>query len=104
MELEEFISKTLISITKGMKSANAETKLEDGRVLFIIEPASWHKDRTDGCIKFDVAVTASKESGIKGGGGIKILSVGIDGQKETNTSDQMVSRIKFNIAPQVTVG
>ena len=103
MELEEFISKTLISIAKGMKSANEETKLEDGRVLFTIEPVSWYKDRTDGCIKFDVAVTASKESGLKGGGGIRIWSIGLDGKKEVSTSDQIVSRIKFNIAPQVTV-
>jgi len=29
MELEEFIRKTLVSIVKGMKSVNKETKLED---------------------------------------------------------------------------
>jgi hypothetical protein len=96
MELDEFISKTLVSIRKGLKSANGEL---GGAPVYMIEPSSWYKDREDGCIKFDVAVTAVKESETKGTAGIKIWSVGLDGKKGTNTTDQVVSRIKFNIAP-----
>jgi len=105
MELEEFISKTLVSIMKGVKSANKELKVsENDNAAYFIESASNHKDRTDGYIKFDVAVTTTKETGIKGTGGIKVWSIGIGGEKETNSSDQVVSRIKFGVAPNYTTG
>ena len=96
MELEEFISKTLISIANGIKSANTKMK----QSFFTIEPISWQEKRTDGCIEFDVAVTASKGTGSKIGGGIRIWSVGFNSKKDTNISDQTVSRIKFKIAPE----
>lgn len=102
MELEEFISKTLVSIYKGVKSANKEIDAE--RSYFFIEAASNHKDRSDGYIKFDVAVTATNASGTKGNAGIRVWSVGIGGEKESSVSDQVVSRIKFGIAPSVTTG
>ena len=105
MELEEFISKTLVSIMKGVKSANRELKeSESDNNAYLLESASNHKDRTDGYIKFDVAVTAVKESGASGTAGIKVWSVGIGGKKETNSSDEVVSRIKFGIAPHYTTG
>lgn len=105
MELEEFISKTLVSIMKGVKSANKELKVsENDNVAYLIESASNHKDRTDGYIKFDVAVTAIKEAGTKGTGGIRVWSVGIGGEKEVSSSDQVVSRIKFGVAPNYTTG
>mgnify|MGYP001572776926 FL=1 len=100
MELEEFISKTLVSIAKGIKSANKDM----GQSFFTIEPISYQKNRTDGCIEFDVAVTASKGTGSKVGGEIKIWPVGLGGKKETNISDQTVSRIKFSVAPEVKIG
>ena len=104
MELEEFISKTLVGIYKGVKSANKE--IADGKPesYFNIEAASYHKDRSDGYIKFDVAVTASNSSDVKGAAGIRVWSVGIGGEKEANTSEQVVSRIKFGVAPSMTTG
>lgn len=103
MELEQFISKTLISIYKGMRAANQGVKAEDDRPRFMIEPASWYEDRAKGCIDFDLAVTASNRSSKEGGAGLKILAFNLNGSKNTNISDQTVSRIRFKIAPSVTV-
>jgi hypothetical protein len=106
MELEEFISKTLVSIYKGVKSANKEIEVisTSSGSYFNIEAAGTHKERADGYIKFDVAVTASNSADLKGGAGIRVWSIGIGGEKETSTSEQIVSRIKFGIAPSMTIG
>ena len=83
MELEEFISKTLASIYKGVKNANKEI---------------------DGYIKFDVAVTANNSDSAKGAAGIRVWSIGVGAEKEASSSEQTVSRIKFGIAPSTTTG
>ena len=98
MELEEFITKTLTSIAKGIKSANKDNDLK-----FSIKP-SGAKAKGDGAIEFDIAVTLSKKKGQKGGIGISILSVGLKGQKESGISDETVSRIKFNVTPDKIIG
>ena len=51
-----------------------------------------------------MAVTATNINGTKGSAGIRVWSVGIGGEKESSVSDQVVSRIKFGIAPSVTTG
>lgn len=104
MELEEFITKTLVGIYNGVRSANKEIGTPGSTPYFNIESSSWHKERTDGYIKFDVAVTASNSTDSKGSAGVRVLSIGIGGEKETTTSEQIVSRIKFGIAPSVTSG
>ena len=102
MELEEFISKTLISIHRGVRAANKE--IDANNPYYFIEAASNHKDRSDGYIKFDVAVTAANEGTTKASAGIRVWSVGVGGEKEIGTSEQIVSRIKFGIAPSTTTG
>lgn len=108
MELEEFISKSLVGIYRGVKEANKQisaTNVSGGTdSYFNIESSSWHKDRSDGYIKFDVAVTVSNSNGSKGGAGIKVWSVGIGGEKDSLASNEIVSRIKFGIAPSLTTG
>jgi len=94
MDLDEFIAKTLVSIKTGVENAN---KVEGGG-SYMIEPSAWFKDRSDGAVKFDIAVTASKEITKAGGAGIKVLSIGIGGQKEVAHADEVVSRIKFSVA------
>ncbi len=103
MDLEKFISETLVSIKKGLRSAN-EDLVEDGKILgqdaqatFIIGP--------DGCekISFDIAVTASEETEKSGGGGIKVMSIGVGGKLDKTETQQSVSRIKFNVqSSQIT--
>ena len=104
MELEEFISKTLASIYKGVKNANKEIDSSGQSSYFNIESSSWHKDRSDGYIKFDVAVTANNSDSAKGAAGIRVWSIGVGAEKEASSSEQTVSRIKFGIAPSTTTG
>ena len=104
MELEQFIATALIGIAKGVRTANMGTQdFVPGHQLFFVEPASYYKDRSDGWIKFDIAVTASSEDSATGGGGIKVLSVGLTGAKEVRESSQIASRITFGIAPQTAI-
>jgi len=105
MELEEFISKTLISIASGVHKANEGVKELNlgGNPVFVVEPASNHNKRSDGYIEFDVAVTATTEGASTISGGIRVWSIGVDGQKEVKEADQIVSRIKFGIAPYTTI-
>ena len=98
MELDEFINKTLVSIFKGIQKANDATKMG-----FMIESNGRKKD-SDGNIQFDVAVITSKKNGSTGKAGIEVFSVGIGGSKTTDTSNQIVSRIKFSVASDSLVG
>ncbi|NQV93093.1 hypothetical protein HQ403_01185 [Candidatus Kaiserbacteria bacterium] len=103
MDLEKFISETLISIKKGLRSANEEL-VEDGKTLgkdaiatFLIGTDVSEK------ISFDIAVTVSEEKGKKGGGEIKVMSVGVGGSLDKTEMQQSISRIKFNIqSSQIT--
>ena len=99
------ISKTLTSIVKGVKSANKELSgITESQNYYWVDAASNHKDRSDGYIKFDVAVTVSAGKETKGSAGIRVLSIGLEGERGVIESDQTVSRIKFGIAPSVTIG
>lgn len=105
MELSDFISSTLVGIVNGVKDANKRLATnEDSRGLFAIESASHHKNRDDGYIQFDIAVTASSETNKNGGIGIKVLETGIGGEIKNRSIDQTISRIKFGVAPNITTG
>jgi len=97
MDLEKFIKETLISIKRGLRSANEEL-VEKGKTLgkdttaaFLIGPDGSEK------ISFDVAVTVSEKNEKKGGGEIKVMSVGIGGGRGKVETQESVSRIKFSV-------
>lgn len=108
MELEEFIKKSLINISNGVKFTNKEI-LGEGhgkdRVPFMIEPSSWNREKAGdkGFISFDIAVTASKEVEKSGGGGIRIHVVSLGGEKGDKVAESSISRIKFYIAVNYTI-
>ncbi|MEA2113333.1 MAG: hypothetical protein U9P63_01585 [Patescibacteria group bacterium] len=108
MELEEFIKKTLVSIASGLKSTNEELKksYKSDKITYMIEPSIWHRDKNSerGFISFDVAVTVSKESKKSGKGGLKIYVADLGGEKGSKISENSVSRIKFYIAVDHTIG
>jgi hypothetical protein len=85
-----------------VKDANKQIGNEES--YFQIESSSWHKDRSDGYIKFDVAVTASNSEGKAGKASIKVWSIGVGGEKDSSSSHEIVSRIKFGVAPSTTTG
>lgn len=86
MDLEKFISETLISIKRGLRSAN-----EESNNTFLMGTDGTEK------ISFDIAVIASKETKKKGSGGIKVVSVGVEGDLSKVEAQQYVSRIKFSV-------
>jgi len=47
-------------------------------------------------VEFDVAVTAEKSEGTKGGIGVFVGSIGLGAQGKSDLKNQSVSRIKFS--------
>jgi len=100
MDLENFIKETLISIKKGLVAANNECKAIGNKNLghhigdFQMGGPG---DVKNNHIKFDIAVSATEEKAGSKGGGIKIKVVDISGEKNNKSTDQMASRIQFEI-------
>lgn len=97
MDLEKFISETLVSIKRGLRSAN-EALVENGEVLgrdataaFLIGADGSEK------IYFDIAVTVSKNTKKEGAGKIKVISLGVGGNFNKTEAQEYVSRIKFSV-------
>ncbi len=108
MELEEFIKTTLVNIKNGITEANktlaeAEGKSmdKDGHAYFVMEP--FNRDKKEGFIVFDVAVTIGQESKASGGAKIKIAVAGLGGEMSDALTQEHVSRIKFHILPHWTI-
>lgn len=88
MKLEDFVTQTLLDITRGVDKAqkNAPSWIAPGHVIGqtkkeILDPQY---------ISFDVAVTTSKE----GGTSINVLAFG---KAEGNMSSQNVNKISFQV-------
>ena len=59
MELEKFVQGALVSIVKGVKSANTEVAREDGNPVFSIKHSGWYDDHATACVKFKAIVKAN---------------------------------------------
>ena len=108
MELEEFIKTTLVNIKNGIRQANLEFAKQEGKTLgtdyssvFVME--SLNRDKGQGYITFDIAVTVSQESKKTGGGGLKIAIASLGGEVGDIKSQEHISRIKFHILPYQNV-
>ena len=97
MDLENFISETLVSVKKGLCSAN-EALVEEGEILGKDAMATFLIG-TDGSEKiyFDIAVMASKNTKNEGAGMIKVMSISIGGSLNKAEAQEHVSRIKFSV-------
>ncbi len=99
MELHEFIKNMLVDIHKGVQNANIALTPEgkalgkDAAAVFTMEHG------TAGEIAFDVAVTVSKETKQAGGGKIEIVIADLGGEISGISTQQYVSRIRFQISP-----
>jgi len=100
MDIEEFISTTLVSIYSGVHKANEEiikNKTEKNRYF-------WLRSNEDkSAIVFDIAVTTAKEKTKAGGGGIKVRVVEVGGEINSKNTQENVSRIKFVIYPFTSI-
>lgn len=100
MNIEEFISTTLISIYNGVNKANEEIikdKTEKHRYFWI------RSNEDKSAIIFDIAVTTGKEKTKTGGGALKVKVVEIGGDMNSKNTQENVSRIKFVIHPFTSI-
>lgn len=109
MELQEFIKNTLVSIKNGLHEANEEFARQENKklgenftALFVMEPHN--REKGQGYITFDVAITVSQESKKSGGGGLKIAVASLGGEIGDIKSQEHLSRIKFHIIPHQYIG
>jgi hypothetical protein len=98
MELKDFIKETLLSTLQGVHEAQEEFAGRPSKGS--INPTwnsedLWHQHTQN--IEFDIAVTATKSTAGKAGGGIKVMSIGAGASIEDTTQNSSVSRIKFTI-------
>lgn len=107
IEVEEFVRNTLCQIVAGVVSAGRlvqdtgaeicppiKTDLaklaKEGREIS-------HRGLPIREVEFDLAVTASKEKGAKGGIGVVVSVIKLGTEAQTKSQDQRESRIKFSI-------
>ena len=89
MELKEFVKKVIIDLDAAVSEANSETKRE-------IRFKGGKEQRT--AVEFDVAVTVESIEAGKGGGEIKIWSIGQAGVSSSNElKNSTVSRVSFGV-------
>lgn len=97
MELDEFITTSLLSIKKGIRNANLNISEGEGKTLGIDDTIQYHIDHTSKGVKFDVAVTVSNEKETEGGGKIRVAVIDIGGGKTLTSKEEHISRISFEV-------
>lgn len=102
MDLDSFITETLVEISKGIRGANdiLMPKLEEQTEkklpkLFSLSPG--HRGDEGNGIHFDVAVTTQTTDEGEGGVKIKLAVVEADLSGKAQTTQQAVSRIQFSV-------
>jgi len=114
MNLQDFITETLVQIARGIEQAaeqlkgtkglvnprnvNTSTYAESGIYGFVDTEQTFHKAVQK--IEFDVAVTASTGTATKGGIGIMVGAIGLGSQRQSEAQHSSVSRLKF-VVPMV---
>ena len=85
MDLDEFVEKTLLSITNGVARAQ-------GKSLLYIAPGHVEGEKVlnGQMVSFEVVVTTSKDAG----GGIKVFSIG---EAKGRISSEAVNRVSFEV-------
>lgn len=97
MDLETFLSDSLVSIANGVDSANKKLQKQQFVIYNIRENV----------IEFDVAVTVFEgKTEVVGGsidGGFPGLMAKVFGKQSSLKSDKNVSRIKFRVKPRLKI-
>ncbi|MES1934414.1 hypothetical protein T35B1_17506 [Salinisphaera shabanensis T35B1] len=111
MELEQFISTTLVQIANGIQSAadqlhgtraivnprNVSTAGAKGEQIYGYLNVRKKFFKVVQRIDFDVAVTAAEGSEANGGIGIRVGSIGVGATGKSENSNTTVSRIRFSV-------
>jgi hypothetical protein len=113
MQLNEFISETLVQIAKGIDAANAQLADSTAKVNPLnvypidekysstiyghIQKGGLAVNPVVHLIRFDVAVFAAEGKETKGGIGIMVGTIGLGTQGKSDASASTTSRIQFGI-------
>jgi hypothetical protein len=106
MNLEDFVSQTLVQIVSGVKKAQAETAplgaevnphlnsphTELGKLGFL-----WAGGRAVQVVHFDVALTVVEGTGTKGGIGVFSGAINLGSSGQSSSENRSVSHIKFGV-------
>lgn len=108
MNLKDFIETSLVDIIEGVKAAQKKTTEKE--IVLVHPPMKSHSQAKDESfyltnanqiarlVKFDVALTSSKESNKDKGGELKVVSIfSLKKSQEDKFLDSGVSRITFEI-------
>jgi hypothetical protein len=111
MNLQDFITESLVQLARGIEGAaeqlkgtkaivnprnvSTETHTHSNIYGFVDTEQSYFKAVQR--IEFDVAVTASTGTATKGGIGIMVGAIGLGSQGQSDAQNSSVSRIKFMV-------
>lgn len=109
MELEEFITKSLLDIRNGVRAANEEIAKIEGGILGKDKTAHFQMgpySDGSGQVTFDVAVTAESSGGGEAKAGIHVLGLGLGFASKIgfHSKNERVSRITFHVKPGYHTG
>lgn len=91
MDLQKFITETLVSITSGVEDANKiSNRFElSGQV---------HARGTSGqSVEFDVGIEVGKTKDKGVDGGIKVAAIGVGGTSKGSETYQQIHRLRFKV-------
>ena len=104
MEINTFIESVLIQIVEGTKNANqiiinsgATISSKDVRPLRDSTTYNFTNNKLVNLIEFDIALTVIENDKKNGTGGIKIAGIQFGAGIESETNNQIISRIKFSL-------
>ena len=91
MNLEEFISQTLLDITQGIEKANKVSN------RFQLSGQIHQRGVSGESVEFDVGLQVSHSKQKGGKGGISVASVGIKGEANSVDGYESTHRLKFKL-------
>jgi hypothetical protein len=99
MNLDKFVSETLLEISQGIRDANAQLNANkekhDSPNVFFLKPGGRQELGTG--LEFDVAVTTRTEGKGQAGAKIKLAVVEAELGGGSGATKEQVSRIKFTV-------
>ena len=102
MNLQKFITESLISIQHGVEDANKKLVSKNNTPPFLIGFSSNNKEEVS--ISFDVAVTINEDVGGSTGGSINVIGLKLGAELETKGEHGSISRVSFKVHPNYAIG
>jgi hypothetical protein len=110
MDLENFVSETLIQIINGVRAAQSATANTGAKINMLLAPSTLGDTPIESPsvpierVDFDIAVTATEGEGRKGGINVVAGVFGAKGQVESHALSSSVSRVRFGVGLMLPIG